>query len=149
MTKIILQLLKAVICTWGNMMFVFICYRDCTIEEWQSSESVWDSDSWQQTLPVRATKNDLRNIDDKQNGGRGWLCHKEGDATFAAGELSNLSNRARVLALPLPTDQAKRAWSQSSRPRQWRFPSHCKKTVEGRSSIQLPHKSRLIVEGTM
>lgn len=54
---------------------------------------------------MRATKNDLRNIDDKQNGGEGWLCHKEGDATSAAGELSNLSNRARVLALPLPTDQ--------------------------------------------
>lgn len=81
-------------------MFVFICYRDCTIAEWQSSQSVWDDDSWQQTLPVRATKNDLSNIDDKQNDGEGWLCHKEGDTTSATGELLYLSNRTCPCSSP-------------------------------------------------
>lgn len=32
-TKIKLQLLKAVICTWGNIMFVFSCCRDSAIAE--------------------------------------------------------------------------------------------------------------------
>lgn len=37
-TKIILQLLQAIICTWGNIMFVFSYCRDCTKAQWQRSE---------------------------------------------------------------------------------------------------------------
>lgn len=48
-TKIKLQLLKAVICTWGNIMFAFSYCRDCTKAHWQRSGSVWDDDSRQQT----------------------------------------------------------------------------------------------------
>lgn len=37
-TKIKLQLLKAIFCTWGNIMFVFSYCRDCTKAWLQKSE---------------------------------------------------------------------------------------------------------------